>query len=238
MYISMSGSTTRISDLPSISAAESALSSNATRPRLDGQQSSGLGSNTYIPINFHPTPFDAGGPGGGPGDPQLGGGPVGHGGPGGPPAFKLPSRDIPNATPEFTHDPQIVANHIPPPPPDTRLVDHVRDMERAFAHDAAPIRTKAQKRAEFVGSVITKAQIPMLVAALYFAFGTTGLNRLLQTYCAFLGIFAADGSVSLRGLAIKSALFGVVFFVVSEVIAYIIREFGEGESGGGDEYDD
>lgn len=182
----MAGSTTRIADLPNLKA--------------DSHQSgtTGLGSNTYIPMNPYPNPFQTGDP-----PPDR-------------PPFKLPSRDIPDTTHEFTHDPRIVANHIPPPPPDTRLVDHIREMEQTFAGDTAPVRSKAHRRAEAIGAVIHKIQMPVFIAALFFVFNTTVVTRILQLYGSFLYLFAADGSLSTRGLIIKSCIVGLVFFAIRE----------------------
>ena len=124
-------STTRIADLPNLSADQSGQSFAPPRARQPEDRRDGGGFNgsntTYVPIAAHANPFETGEPN-----------------------FKLPSRDIPARAADYTHDEAVVANHIPAPGPDSKYTnpdfDPIREMERAFVADNAPVKVSNPRR--------------------------------------------------------------------------------------------
>ena len=163
-------------------------------PRFGG---TGNGNGTtYIPIAAHPNPFESGEP-----------------------TFKLPSRDIPTRSTEYLHDETIVANHIPESPiPHT---DPTREMERTFASDNTPVRSKAKRRAEMFWDFIDKFQFPMFAGILFFIFETTRISNIITTILRMIHVIGEDGAPTTSGLIIKSALFAIILLALYESIAYI-----------------
>ena len=111
-------------------------------------QGQGLGQGNYMPLNVHPNPF---GNASGNENPQWDAIPppqYDHP-PRNPPAQtssldmmpnfvppqpqRLPSRDIPTNQNHYTHDEEVQANYIPPPPP--KVKDYIKEYDETVSHD-------------------------------------------------------------------------------------------------------
>jgi hypothetical protein len=196
-------STTRIADLPNLSPDQS----GPAFPADDRRAGFGASNTTYVPIPAHTNPFETGEPN-----------------------FKLPSRDIPARATEYTHDEAVIANHIPEPASAKKYTnpdfDPIREMERTFVADSAPIRSKARRRAELFWGFVEKFQVPLVAGILFFIFGTIRAMNIMTNILKWVHAIGEDGAPTTRGLAAKGAMFALAMMAVCESWGYLIDELG------------
>lgn len=192
----MSGDSTRISDLPNSSSS--------------GTEN--LGMNGYMPINNHPNPF-------GNSLQQM------------PPQIsvnkhisndiqfeqRLPSRDIPQDTTDYTQDNAIKANYIP-----KSNTYSIEDEERDI-HEYE--RKRQAERTQ--DTIITKIQEPIMIAILYFIFQMSIVNRFIYKYLGALGIHTEDGNVNSYGMILKSVVFGTIVMLLGLAIEALSVRFAQ-----------
>jgi hypothetical protein len=123
---------------------------------------------------------------------------------------RLPSRDIPHDTTEYTQDEHIQPNYIPAP---KTIHDYVREQENTTEKNAKEYETKKRRENRFQ-TLVTEFQIPILVALLFFVFQMPIVNMLLFKRFLFLSIYHEDGHFNFQGLLFKSALFGSAFYTL------------------------
>jgi hypothetical protein len=198
----MMENTTRISDLPD--PVPNLPASIETR-----QQNSASLPTNYVPINVHPNPYGISAQN-----------PI-------PPAHptvslseeqkhqllamqpqRLPSRDIPRETLEYTQDEEVQANYIP-----RRQIskDYVRDYEDMTERNVREHERK-KKAQESTNDFTDRVQIPIFIAILYLVFQLPIINTLIFKKFSWFAIYDVDGNFNLYGLLLKSALFGGVFY--------------------------
>lgn len=205
----MSGSTTRISDLPEnikISTNEHAV----TNP-------------SYAPMNIHPNPY------GNNQQPDL----MQHPEPKNTyiplmsqsqqmaisniPQQSLPSRDIPMDETIYQNDPSIQANYIPPP---NNTYDYLSEYDRLSA-DHFTKKEIAKSRENTVDDLFSELQLPIFIGTLFFIFELPLMNKFLTKYFSFLPLYYSDGNINLYGMILKSAIFGSVFYGLNKTIDYL-----------------
>ena len=200
-------STTRISDLPESSHYI------APPPLHNGGGGGGGMPNTYAPINLHPNPYGNAPPTDTMPQPQ--------------PQYisksanednnesygkqRLPSRDIPHNTQDYTHDPNINVNYIPPPP--STQNDYIREYEER-REPTLKVQEKHKKRVRFADDWLTQLQTPILVMFMYFLFQLSILNKTLYRILGKTSIYNGDGALNWLGVLLKSCLFGVMYYFV------------------------
>lgn len=235
----MSGSTTRIAELPENITAHvqplygsrpttqqqipQQLQGNVTANQQYPQTSDGaMGQNNYVPINIHPNPYGTGtiSPD------QI---PLPQASPqrnssdfpmqqyandlSNFPVQELPSRDIPTTTTNYTQDIQVQANHVP----QHKLTsDYIREYEQA-SERSLQTHEQNKHREEVAQDLFSSLQIPIFVGILYFVFQMPVVNTLLRKYFTFLTIYHDDGNFNFIGLLLKSMLFGSVFYMIQHV---------------------
>lgn len=225
-------STTRISDLPDNISAQMPTSAFPP-PTYNGVQMQPP-SNTYAPINIHPNPYGNTPPANGINSipqPQYisntkenikyslesgqGQGPEHN-----PTDYnqRLPSRDIPHNTLDYTQDPEIQVNYIPPP--STTQNDYIKEYEQR-REPALKQHEKHKKRVKFADDWLTQFQTPILVMFLYFLFQIPLLNKLLYRIFGKTPLYSAEGNLNWMGVALKSIMFGLCYMVFVVVIDYI-----------------
>lgn len=133
----------------------------------------------------------------------------------------LPNRDIPKMTEAFTHDEQIKPNYVPPIPDSARqTAQYMRQYDEATnrkieAHQESKAK---QTRMEML---IEQGQIPLLVTILFFIFHMPLLNTYVFNKLSFLSIYADDGNFNIYGLILKSTLFGIIYYGLSQAIQWL-----------------
>ena len=134
------------------------------------------------------------------------------------PIQRLPSRDIPQDTQQFTQDPTIIANHIPDVP--NKMRNYMQDFndEEEFAE-----QNKKRKEATHLDEWWQRLQIPLIVSLLYFIFQTAIVQTLMKQYFGVLGIFREDGYLTISGMVFKSLLFGIIVCMIEFVLQSIVK---------------
>jgi hypothetical protein len=192
-------STTRIDDLPE----------NITM-RVQPEQSGQV--PTYAPMNIHPNPY------GNSIQPNVM--PL-------PeskvrfqeenPQMRLPSRDIPMDQTIYQQDEEIQPNYIP----HAKLTrDYVRDYEEV-THDNIKRHENRKDKTSMLDKIFSDLQTPVLVALIFFIFQMPMMNTMFYRNFSFLSLYNTDGNVNFYGIALKSAVFGSVFYGIQNTMQYL-----------------
>ena len=196
----MSEHTTRIADLPE----------NITVQQEGRQYGNHLQAQppTYAPMNIHPNPY------GNTVQPTVMPPPeqsdIGK-------QHRLPSRDIPIDQSAYQNDEEVQANYIPKVKMTT---DFVKDYENLTEYNIR--RHESDKRHQSkVDRLITTLQVPMTIALLFFIFQMPMVNTVFFKNFSFLSIYNSDGNINYYGIAMKSVLFGALFYAVQNTIDYL-----------------
>jgi hypothetical protein len=180
-------------------------------------------SNTYLPMDVHPNPY------GMPPPPPGGIMPPEHTPPVRSrenPTFdyeehsqKLPQRDIPMNISAHVQDEEIKANYIPPPPR-TTTGDYIKEFQKET--DAKIREHESKKNRERVRETwLDELQIPIMICLLFFVFQLPIINTLVFKRFSFLSIYNEDGNFNLLGVAIKSVIFALMYYLMYKGIEYV-----------------
>ena len=188
-------------------------------------QGQGLGQGNYMPLNVHPNPF---GNASGTEAPQWDAIPPPQYNPPRNPSAqtssldmipdfvppqpqRLPSRDIPTNQNHYTHDEEVQANYIPPPP---KVKDYIKEYDET---ESKRVRDHeiTKYRQDWMEDIARSYQIPVLLAILYFIFQMKVVSRVMFAYLGRLGLFyQEDGSLNIYGMGLKSSLFAGVYWAL------------------------
>jgi hypothetical protein len=130
-------------------------------------------------------------------------------------ATQLPSKDIPRSTEGLTHDAQIQPNYMAP----ATNRDYI--VENETNDDIVREYSRSETRANKLDDIYDELQIPLLLGVLYFIFQLPVVKKYLFNYLPFL--FHVDGNLNINGYLITSALFGIIYYVLSKVMAQLNR---------------
>jgi len=232
----MENSITRIADLPSDNNASgfsnqmppSTISITNTKPsKMDGDM-----QTNYKPINTHPNPYGISAQNPIMDTPQMSseqtnnitminqenGLPremvdqlqnMSH--------QRLPSRDIPQDTVQFSNDEQVQPNYIPRS--DTRQ-DYVREHHNLTEEKLREFEQMKQRETQ-MDNLLTNIQTPILVAILFFFFQLPIVNTLIFKRFSFLSLYDGDGNFNLTGLILKSLSFGSMYYSLQTITQFI-----------------
>lgn len=133
------------------------------------------------------------------------------------PQQKLPSRDIPIDTTQYSQDTAIKPNYIPRP---RRTDDYIEEYE---------IRTEKKMRQHEMEKEIDASndhlfdrfQRPIMVALLFFIYSLPIVNTMVFKRLAFLAIFLEDGNLNIYGLLLKCILFGSTLWSIENGMKYL-----------------
>jgi hypothetical protein len=132
---------------------------------------------------------------------------------------KLPSRDIPMNSGDYTHDEEIKPNFIPR----TNITeDFVRDKEMLNEKKLAEHEQK-KKESNWLDTFINDLQTPIFIILLFFVSQLPIINTLLLKHLSILSITNEDGNLNTKGLVIKSGLFGLIFYVLTKITSFIVN---------------
>jgi hypothetical protein len=130
-------------------------------------------------------------------------------------ATQLPSRDIPRNTENIMQDPQVQATYIPP----ASTKDYITEEEDN--EDIINNYNKNEKYGDSLDQLYDEIQIPLLIAVLYFLFQLPIFKRYLYKF--FPALFSKDGNINLYGFVFTSALFGMLYYLLSKVMTHFSR---------------
>ena len=134
------------------------------------------------------------------------------------PRIRLPSRDLPMAEDEYLHDEEITGNFIPR----VRFKDdYVRDYEQITTEKILQRETKKHNES-IVDRILTDLQVPLLITILFFLFQMPAINTLFFKRFAFLSIYNSDGNINFFGIALKSIIFGGLFYVLQKTVNVLV----------------
>ena len=201
--------TTRIADLPE----------NIVHMPSSMGQGAGFEGNTYTPINVHPNPY-------GNSPPTAAPPPISH--PQASPQravtfapqtqeHRLPSRDIPMDTTNYSQDIETSPNYIPP----VKLTsDYIREYENTSER-----RLKKHEREKYrkaaANDLFSEFQTPILISLLFFFFQLPIVSSFLYKNLSFLSVYNSDGNANFYGIFLKSALFGSIFWSIQRAMDYM-----------------
>ena len=132
---------------------------------------------------------------------------------------RLPSRDIPMDTTQFSNDEQIHTNYVPK---SILKKDYVRDEYNISEQE---IRTQEQekKRQTRFETMIHEFQVPIILGLLYFFFQLPIVNAQIFKKFSFLSIYDEDGNFNIYGLGLKSVLFGSVYYMIMNIFYFLME---------------
>jgi len=199
----MSEHTTRIADLPENITMH--MPPDGRPP--DGRQT----APAYAPMNIHPNPY------GNSVQPTIMPLPEQPDMSRHSPPVRLPSRDIPIDSGAYQYDEEVQPNYIPKVKMSN---DYVKDYENLTETNIR--KHEASKRSNSkIDNLITTLQVPITIALLFFFFQMPMVNTMFFKNFAFLSVYNSDGNINFYGIAIKSVLFGGLFYVLQNSIEYL-----------------
>jgi len=132
------------------------------------------------------------------------------------PYQRLPSRDIPQSSCDYTQDAEIQPNYIPK---SILKKDYIKEYEETL-NQSIESRKKEKYHVRFIDDVFGKIQTPILVAILYFIFQMPILNRILYKFLCSTSLYNSDGNLSWMGIFAKSGVFGIMYFFMYTIIEF------------------
>ena len=116
---------------------------------------------------------------------------------------KLPDRDIPRETIQHTVDPQATVQYMPQRPP-----------------EYIPAPSAPASKLDY-GKLYEQLRVPVILSLLYFVFQLDSFQALLKKLVPM--IFNESGSMTSKGLFVKSALFGSAYYLVTYLMQHLSR---------------
>jgi len=134
----------------------------------------------------------------------------------------LPPRDMPMDPTQYTNDEQIQANYIPPIPQEKVQTtnEFMRRYEEEKGKELKTHQEKKKKKSK-KDEIIEQSQVPIFVAVLFFLFNMPLINSMIFKRFAFLQIYDTEGHLNTYGLFLKSASFGLIYYVASLLIDWL-----------------
>jgi len=134
------------------------------------------------------------------------------------PRVRLPSRDLPMDEDVYLHDEEITGNYIPKV---KFKEDFVRDYEEITTEKI--LQRDAKKRNEsMIDRILSDLQVPLLITILFFLFQMPAINTLFFKRFAFLSIYNSDGNINFFGIALKSIIFGGLFYILQKTVNTLV----------------
>ena len=127
-------------------------------------------------------------------------------------ATGLPSRDIPTNTVHFS-DEQIQPNYVP----QKEQNDYIQDTDTE--HEILARRMKSQNSRDSMEILYDEFQIPILIGILYFIFQLPVVRSKMLVLIPSL--FNNDGNPNLTGYLLNSLFFGVLYYIISKLMAHL-----------------
>ena len=130
---------------------------------------------------------------------------------------RLPSRDIPQSTIQYSNDERVQPNYIPR---HDVVRDYVKDHYDTTEENLKEYEQKTRRHNHW-DSIFNDIQIPFFIAILFFFFQLPIVNTLIFKKFAFLSLHHEDGNFNMLGLLFKSSLFGLLYYSVYKTTTFI-----------------
>jgi len=130
---------------------------------------------------------------------------------------RLPSRDIPQNTVQYSNDEATQPNYIPKHMLDR---DYVKDHYDMTEQNLKEYEQKKRQQSHW-DSILNDIQVPFFIAVLFFFFQLPVINTFIFKRFAFLSLYDADGNFNMAGLLFKSVLFGTMYYFVYKFTTFI-----------------
>lgn len=141
-----------------------------------------------------------------------------------PPQQRLPSRDIKFEQTDYMQDPHMQANYIPHNPNSASLqshndyIDENVGVELPSSLSNGKKEKKKKKVVHFSDEWFEILKLPVAVGLVFFVFQLPIFEKLLKQYLTFTAIYNEDKSFNMYGYMVKSVLFGLTFYIMSEQV--------------------
>jgi len=133
------------------------------------------------------------------------------------PQMRLPSRDIPMDQTQYQQDEEVQPNYIPRPKVTS---DYVKDYEEVTMDNIRKHENRKEKTSA-VDRILSDLQTPILVALMFFIFQMPMMNTMFYRNFSFLSVYNTDGNINFYGIALKSVLFGGIFYSLQNTVNYL-----------------
>jgi hypothetical protein len=127
-------------------------------------------------------------------------------------ATGLPSRDIPTNTVHFS-DEQVQPNYVP----QKEQNDYIQDTDTE--NEILARRMKSQNSRDSLEILYDEFQIPIIIGILYFIFQLPVVRSKMLVLIPSL--FNSDGNPNLTGYVLNSLFFGILYYVISKLMAHL-----------------
>ena len=133
------------------------------------------------------------------------------------PQMRLPSRDIPMDQGTYQQDEEVQPNYIPR----AKLTsDYVKDYEEV-THENIRRHENRKEKTSMVDRILSNLQTPIIVALMFFIFQMPMMNTMFYRNFSFLSVYNTDGNINFYGIALKSVLFGSIFYSLQNTVNYL-----------------
>ena len=130
-------------------------------------------------------------------------------------ATSLPSRDVPMMPQQYTQDPRIKPNYVPPAAP--AKSNYIQDPDSI--HNMITKNKKKELQGERLETIYDEMQVPILVMVLFLLFQLPIFQRTLKNQLPSL--FAKDGHATFGGYLFKTFIFGASFYLIQKGAQYL-----------------
>lgn len=130
---------------------------------------------------------------------------------------RLPSRDIPQNTIQYSNDEETRANYIPKADKEN---DYVKDHYDMTEQNLKEYEQRKRQQNHW-DSIFNDFQTPLFIAILFFFFQLPIINTTIFKRFAFLSLYNEDGNFNMAGLMLKSSLFGSLYYFVYKFTTFI-----------------
>ena len=127
----------------------------------------------------------------------------------------LPSRDVPMMPQQYTQDPRIKPNYVPPAPPSKS--GYIQEQDSI--HSMITKNKKKEVHGERLETIYDEIQVPILVMVLFLLFQLPVFQRVLKNQLPAL--FAKDGHTTFAGYLFKTFIFGTSFYLIQKGAQYL-----------------
>ena len=123
----------------------------------------------------------------------------------------LPSRDIPNNPIQISNDEQIKPNYIPQHQVQEDYIKNNETPDYLIEEN-----NKKNRNANFYTMLYSEAQLPLIIALVYFLFQLPAIKKYNKNLLPFM--FKIDGNPNLYGYIFNSVLFASMIYILLKVI--------------------
>ena len=124
----------------------------------------------------------------------------------------LPSRDIPIDTIKVVNDNQTQPNYIPPPQVEENYIKNYETPQQVIEEN-----NKQTNISNLYDTLFQEAQLPIIIALLYFLFQLPSVKKHSKNMFPFL--FKDDGNPNLYGFIFNSVMYASMVCVLLKVLA-------------------